>query len=159
MRERQFHFGESHPGPFAGFITAYVEEGRAIAATEANLERREGALDGLRACEEMRQGEVIDFELAVLVMKGIDDTNRGRFQARDLSQGEYKRHQIATGKLNLCYHLLRVAHEAHYGEIYNSTGFMFTDGKHNPRRNGKHIENLYYELADRIPANRPETIS
>lgn len=116
--ERDVHFGTTSPGPYAELIDAFVQEERNEALREPNMERREGKLAGLQACEAMRDGEIEDFDLALLVMRGTNENNHRKFGAKSISYEAYKRHQTATLAVAICYDVLRVAHYKRHGEIY-----------------------------------------
>lgn len=115
--ERKVFFDSSDPGPFAGLIDLFVEQGRQAALQEANPDRRSGILDGLQACEDMRNGDLIDFELALLVMQGVDSNNHMLYHARETSLEECYRSRSATVAVIGCREILRVAHHSLFGEL------------------------------------------
>lgn len=116
--ERDVHFGTVSPGPYAELIDAFVEERRKEAMEEPNQERRLGQLAGLQACEDMRDGDILDFDLALLVMRGVRDNSFSQLPVRGSSHEEYTRHKVATVEVAICYDILKAAYYKLSGEVY-----------------------------------------
>lgn len=115
--ERRVFFGTSNPGSFADLVDLFVEQNLKGALEEPNQAWRDGLLGGLQACTEMRNGDLLDFELAVMTSGQIDRNNHALYNAREMSSEDCYRHRAATVQLVRCHELLRVACFRLFGQL------------------------------------------
>lgn len=106
-------------GPFAPVIDLVVKERRLyVLCNIFETPRRQGSLEGLEMCRTMRNGEVLDFDLALVALKEENLIRHIAKEAGELTMAELNRYTHRVYQVQSCYELLRVAHYAEYGEPY-----------------------------------------
>jgi hypothetical protein len=158
--ERDISFGEvdAGPGPFADLIDLFIEEEKARVQDETDYEERQGTLNALQMCEEMRDGEVTDFELALVTMQQVSHDKKAGYLSREVPYEEFRVHTVATNHLYGFYNILRAAHYDWHGKFYGQDTFQFTnkDGRYDPSKIDQEATDRYRNLAEKLALRRED---
>lgn len=109
---------EAKAGPYGDLIDLIVERARAsVAKHETRQFRIDGCLAGLDYCAEMRECDIQDFELELIMLEQKDEELRAKCNAGEIDAEEYWQQRCATAQVEHCYEILRAAHLAQHGEL------------------------------------------
>jgi hypothetical protein len=109
---------EVQPGSLVDYVEYIAERARTSVETyETRNFRKEGCLNGIQMCEDMKNLQVEDFELALIVMEQKDKELRQKYHNGEVLIENYRQQRCATAQVEWFYERLRVAHADLYGEL------------------------------------------
>lgn len=112
------HSAEIVTGPFAELVELIVKDARqSVDQHETRDYRRQGCLEGLARCEQMKNFGVLEFEATLCEMETENKSNRKLFHDGQIDRAAYWRQRCAMAQVEYCYEILRVAHLARHGSL------------------------------------------